>query len=570
MEETRRAGLPRPRLRLALVATLLLAAPCAAGAAGIDPEAALARAASARRLATRAERVGSRECVDRYYEGAVFAFAAMTADPDPDSRRCGRAVALYNQNLADCLRSATCHRALDPRSRLLVRSPRGVIVVPIVHRGFVWSPADFHQLLDPAAAPRNPSNQRRHAREGVGATQVVRRQNPHATADDAFLPEPMFFPATAVLRPDLDAWCGGAGGPGDVLEFHDPLRVSQVAPTGASWTLASDLDAPIAYLEEATGGLQSGWSGLLNPSQDVDRAFLGMLEPYQPGKIPLIFVHGLYDTPYTFTDLMNSLRSIPGFLDRYQIIGYRYATGLTFLHSAALFRRDLHRFEAAFDPSRSDPGLQNTVLLGHSMGGLLIKLQIVSSGRALWNLVANRPLESLALAEAARAFLADLFFFEPVPFVRRVVFLATPHDGLGVAAQPGGVISERLTRRPEDLRALVPQVERDNPGAIKPYMYGLPNSIGMLRRREPVHQVMRCLPVNPNVRLHTIAGTAKVPAAVAHGDGAVPIASAHHPGAESETLVPEFHTTMNSSDFTLVEVDRILRRHVATAPVSGR
>jgi pimeloyl-ACP methyl ester carboxylesterase len=295
-----------------------------------------------------------------------------------------------------------------------------------------------------------------------------------------------------------------------------------------------------------------------------------MLEPYQPGKIPVIFVHGLYDTPYTFTDLMNSLRSTPGFLDRYQIVGYRYATGLTFLHSAALFRRDLHRFEAAFDPSQSDPGLQNAVLLGHSMGGLLIKLQIVSSGRALWNLVANRPLESLVASAGARAFLADLFFFEPVPFVRRVLFLATPHDGLGIAAQPGGVISERLTRRPEDLRALVPRLDRDNPGAIRPYMRGLPNSIGMLRRREPIHQAMRRLPVDPDIRLHTIAGTAKVPAAIAHGDGAVPIASARHPGAESETLVPEFHATMNSSEYTLVEVDRILRRHAATAPVRAR
>ncbi|MDG3007092.1 esterase/lipase family protein [Paludisphaera mucosa] len=541
-----------------------MAAPGMVRAAGLDRDAALQRAASARRRAILVEHGGSRECIDRYYEGAVFAYAAMAACPALDDKRARKALALYNENLADCLRAATRHGAIDVRSRLVVQTPRGVIQVPIVHQGFVWSPAEFTRLLDPAAAPRNPSNTRDHTRSGVGASQVLVRPNPHATVDDAVIPDPMFIPATAVLRPDLDAWLGGGGGPGDVLEFYDPLRVGGVALAGARRPLAADLDAPIAYLEEGTGGLQSGWAGLVNPSQDVDRAFLGLLEPFQPGKIPVVFVHGLYDTPYTFTDMMNGLRSRPGFLDRFQIAGYRYATGLTFLHSAALFRRDLHRFEAALDPARTDPGVQNTVLIGHSMGGLMLKLQVVSSGPALWELVATRPLETLAATEPERAFLASLFFFEPVPIVRRALFLATPHDGLGATTQPIGVLNERLTRRPEDLRDLAARLDRDNPGAVRPYMHDLPNSIGMLRRREPIHQVMRCLPIDPRIRHHTIAGTARVPVAIAHGDGAVPIASARQEGAESETLVPEYHTTINSSEYTFVEVERILKRHAAT------
>ena len=436
--------------------------------------------------------------------------------------------------------------------------------MPIAHQGFVWSSADFHALLDPAASPRNPSNFRDHTRPGAGAAQVVARSNAHATSADAFFHDPTFFPATAVLRPDVGAWLGGGGG-GDVLEFFDPLRVGRVSLAGAARTLAGDFDAPIAYLERSTKGMESGWAGLLNPSQDVNRAFLGLLEPFQPGKIPIIFVHGLYDTPYTFTDLMNGLRLKPGFLDRYQIAGYRYATGLTFLHSAAQFRRDLHRFEATFDPTRTDAGVQDAVLIGHSMGGLQVKLQLVSSGDAFWNLVACRPLETLAVNDRARASLSALFYFEPVPFIRRAIFLATPHDGLSAAATPGGVLSERLTRPPQDMTGLAAQVDRDNPGAIRPYMHDLPNSIGMLRRREPTHRALRSLPISPAVRINTVAGTGRfVPTAIARGDGIVPISSARHEGAESEVLVPESHTTINTSQYTLVEVDRILKRHSAS------
>ena len=566
MEETRPAGLASPHLRPALLlAAIILLAPAPLRAGSIAPDLALKRAASARKQAIHAELCGSPESVDRHYEAAVFAFAAMEARPGSEDRAFGRALALYNESLDACLRAAERHGAIDPRSRLVVRTPRGPTAVPIVHRGFVWSPADFHALLDPAGAPRNPANTRDHVREGLGVARVVQRPNPHARPDDEFLPRNAYFPATAVLRPDLDAWLGGAGGAGDVLELHDPLRVAAVPAAGAWRTLASDTDAPIAFLEHSDKGRQSGWSGLVNPSQDLNRAFLGLLEPYQPGKVPLIFVHGLYDTPYTFTDLMNALRARPGFLDRYQIVGYRYATGLTFLHAGALFRRDLHRFEAALDPSRSDPGLQNAVLIGHSMGGLLAKLQVVSSGDALWSLVADRPLDSLAADDRSRAFLADLFYFDPVPFVRRAIFVATPHDGLSFAAQPGGVLTERLTRRPRDLDALIDHLERHNPGAFRPYFDDLPNSIGMLRRNEPIHRALRCLPTAPGFRINTIAGTGKVLCAMAHGDGVVPIASAHHEGAESETLVPESHTTINASPYTLVEVDRILRRHADEA-----
>ncbi|AMV36411.1 esterase/lipase family protein [Planctomyces sp. SH-PL62] len=571
MGETRPAGVPYARRRFLFGAAMAMSAPSLLRAGAVDPDHALHRAASAWRRAVLARKARAPECVDLYYESAVFAFAAMAACPDPSSRDAAKAQSLYNDSLGDCLRAAMRHGAIDPRSRLIVQTPSGARHVPIVHHGFVWSPEDFQRLVDPDDAPRNPSNSRDHTRAGVGATQVVERKNPHARIDDAFLPDVSYFPATAVLRPDLDAWLGGVdGGPGDVLEFHDPLRVRSVPLAGVRRRLAGDIDSPISFLEESTGGRESGWAGLVNPSQEIHRAFLGMLEPFQPGKIPIVFVHGLYDTPYTFTDLMNGLRAKPGFLDRYQILGFRYPTGITFLHSAALFRGALHRFEATLDPSQSDPGVQNTVLIGHSMGGLLSKFQVVSSGEAFYDLALSRPLASLVTSEASRAFLANLFYFDPVPFVRRAIFVATPHDGSALVTQPVGRIGDSLIQQPEDLRPLIAQLERDNPGAVRRYMHDLPSSIAMLRRRDPTLRTLRSRATSPDLTIHTLAGTAGLPLVIARGDGVVPIPSALHGGAESQTLVPEIHTTINSSEYTLVEVDRILRRHAATTETAAR
>ena len=52
-------------------------------------------------------------------------------------------------------------------------------------------------------------------RAGVGADVAVSRPNPRISASDKFLPREAAFNATALLRPDLDAWLGA--GPADRL-----------------------------------------------------------------------------------------------------------------------------------------------------------------------------------------------------------------------------------------------------------------------------------------------------------------------------------------------------------------
>jgi len=535
----------------------------------------LPRARAALHAGHRLEHQGSDECVDQYYRAAVYSYAAITLTESvvgtehPDA---ALAREIYNESLGDCLRAAQEHGRIDARSHLIVNTPAGSHVVPITHRGFVWKPEDFGRLVDPTRLDRNPNEHGVSTlRPGLGAALAVGRANPNVSASDRFLPRDAAFNATALLRPDLAAWLGPqpAGTPADVLELHDPLRVGTVAIAGQTLPLAANFGAAnaLAYKISADRG-PFALAGFALPSTVLDKADIRLLEPYQPGKMPVLLVHGLIDDPFLFNDMIVALNRTPGFLERYQIWVFRYPTGITFLRSAALLRADLRDALSTFDPQGHDPALQNVVLVGYSMGGLLCKLQVTSSGDRLWAVAANRPLDGLATSEKTRSFLRDLFYFEPMPMIRRVVFIATPHDGSPVASTLIGKLATRVVQRPSDAEEIITQIDRDNPGALRPFLVRrVPSSIDVLAADNPLLPAMRQLPFSPRVTLHTIAGQGIHSPDRARGDLVVPLSSAHLDEAVSEHWIPAIHTNIYYQPTTIAEVQRILVEHSTSTVV---
>jgi len=382
---------------------------------------------------------------------------------------------------------------------------------------------------------------------------------------DRFLMDQSFFAATAIVRPDLGSWIGRSGPPSapDTLELHDSIRVREVDLVGRRVPLAADLAASAAYAQEAVGSRQYTLAGFFNPSSELKNAALTFAEPYQPGKIPVVFVHGLLDNPYHFTDIVNALRSKPGFVERYQIATFRYPTGTTFLRSAALLRRDLLAVASTFDPQGTDPGLQNTVIVGFSMGGMLTKLQITASGDELWKMASTKPLEALVTSDETRTVLKRIFFFEPVPFVKRAIFLATPHDGGSPPTRIVGRITSPLVRKPQDVVEIISQIDRDNPGAIRPAFSKIPTSVDLLTNQPPILELLRRLPVNPSTTYHTILGVGYFPPPLDTGDTVVSLESARSEGAASEHHVRALHTDICYKLEVIAEIERILDLHVS-------
>ncbi len=436
-----------------------------------------------------------------------------------------------------------------------VSTSQGRISIPIQPHAFAWRADEFqelHAVGDYAA----PSLSRRHEGFGLGAPVVaVRHDSPALRPGDRFLPPTSYFAATAILRPTkhLD------GTPGITLELWDPQTTRHVTGPAGEIPLATDISAPMAYREVERNTPFDPFEMFVYPDNNPVTEGLYLLEPYQPGKIPVVFVHGLLSSPRTWIDLVNDLKANPEFNTRYQIWVFGYATGKPFIASAAALRRDLCEAVSELDAEGYDPALREIVLVGHSMGGLISKLQVASSGNELWGTIASEPLDNLKMSDESRERIREIVYFEPVPFIRRVVFVGTPHRGAAVATRVVGRVSSALVRRNPDDYEKLREIIADNRGAFRISPWGrLPTSIDMLEPSDRMLQATERMTLSDRVHFHTIAGTGLYTLGPGKGDGVVPLSSATHPVAESELQVKTTHTNIHRHPESTAEIWRIL------------
>jgi hypothetical protein len=189
-------------------------------------------------------------------------------------------------------------------------------------------------------------------------------------------------------------------------------------------------------------------------------------------------------------------------------------------------------------------------------------MQVVASGDTLWNAVAYCPLESLDLAPAVRKRLRENWFFEPLPFVTRVVCIATPHRGSALASRAVGRLASLTVRPPEESRAIHDEMVRRNPGAFREeFERRVPTTVDLLTPDSgPLVALERLRPACW-VTMHSIHGDIHLSLA-GRDDKVVPVESALTPGAVSEVAVPASHTRVHHHPDTILELRRILTQHL--------
>ena len=74
--------------------------------------------------------------------------------------------------------------------------------------------------------------------------------------------------------------------------------------------------------------------------------------------------------------------------------------------------------------------------MGHSQGGLLTRLMVTESGSRFWDAASRVPFASLRTTAEERELLQPTLFFEPLPFVTRVVFLPRRTGSFEPAGRP--------------------------------------------------------------------------------------------------------------------------------------
>jgi pimeloyl-ACP methyl ester carboxylesterase len=223
-----------------------------------------------------------------------------------------------------------------------------------------------------------------------------------------------------------------------------------------------------------------------------------------------------------------------------------------------LLRQSLGEAIARFDPDGDDPALRELVLIGHSQGGLLVKMTAIDTGSRLWNHVSNVPFEELDVSDETRDLIRSALFVKPLPSVRRVIFIATPHRGSFIAGRRLARWVASFAKLPGRLGRAGVDLLTQNPGALRvPSMKRLPTSVDNMTPGHPFVQGISSIPVVDGVAAHSIIAV-KGDGPVAEGnDGVVAYASAHIEGVESELVVRSPHSVQGHPD-AIEEVRRIL------------
>lgn len=542
--------------------------------------------------AQRVEHARRQEALDLYGASVLSAYQYLF-DPrfptrwnpyDPHFRG---ACDLYNGSLEAALRLISKDGQFKPGGgSRTIETAGGDWDIKVVVRGGQWKDEDFDHFR--FVSDYQMQGLRNHFRGyGLGVPLIAVRRGYEGEPEAAkYYPSDLSFPVTAFFRP-----VGGYnvhGGSGGVhyraeLEIYDPLASSTIAVGRQRVPLESDLSTPLAYflshsrldqleLVGATLGLLDPEKLLkeFRPGHEGESAMgLYMMQPYEPDKIPVLFVHGLWSSPITWIQMFNDLRNSPEIRRHYQFWFYLYPTGQPYWFAAAQLRDDLARARTVLDPGRENPALDQMVLVGHSMGGLISRLQTLDSGNDFWSMVSDRPFTELKAEPDARAKLQEVLFFHPSASVQRVITIGTPHRGSRFSNDTTQLLMSQLVKLPDRLVGNQERLLRDNPGFFRDTrLLSTSTSIDSLSPDSPMFAAMIAARRAPWVRYHNVLGL--VPKKGLFGrlaagtDGVVARESAHMDDVDSELVVEADHSTVHIHPRTVLEVRRILLEHVAS------
>jgi pimeloyl-ACP methyl ester carboxylesterase len=284
--------------------------------------------------------------------------------------------------------------------------------------------------------------------------------------------------------------------------------------------------------------------------------------PYRRGLIPVVLVHGTGSSAIRWAQLYNELDNDPRIHDHFQFWFFSYDSGNPIIYSAALMREALEHAVAKLDPEGRDPALRRMVVMGHSQGGLLTKMLVVESGDAFWRQITEKQFADVEMSPENRELLGRAVFVRPLPFVERVVFVATPHRGSYVAGNWLAHQFARLISLPVAVTKVVTEIATFNREArVLREARGTPTAVDSMTPGNPFVKTLASLAIASSVAAHSIIAVDGDPPYSGKDDGVVEYDSAHIDGVESEVVVRSPHSCQ-AHPKTMEEVQRILLKHL--------
>jgi len=508
-----------------------------------------------------------------YLAAAVYAYAFVIpgqrgTPPRGIDPRLRWAVDLYNQSLTQAAKSDEGAYAIPMGGTF--KLPFGELTIEFNERDLIWSGFRIKDFV-PAADLEVRGLRNRYRTPGIGAALAasIEPLEGEAGKQSMRIPPRLKIPVTAFLRLDDPRAALASGKLHGKLEFYTPDSARSLKIEGVDVPIEYETTSALALTLEGApiwdfeiAGFRSGDFAIAGSANLQEGLF--MMQPHKTGRIPVVLVHGTASSPARWAELINELANDSRFWENYEIWLFMYNTGNPVAYSAMLLRDVLIKVVKELDPDDKDTGLKRMVVMGHSQGGLLTKMTVIDSGMHLWPF--SVPADELDLDVETRELLTRALILKPLPFVRRVIFIATPHRGSYQALGVLGRLGSWLVNLPGRFTKLsVALLTLQGKGFLLGPMSGLPTSIDNMNPTNRFIVGLSAIPIADGVVANSIVGVEGGGPPAEGGDGIVKYSSAHIEGVESEKIVHSGHS-MQGHPETIQEVKRILLEHAKKMP----
>jgi pimeloyl-ACP methyl ester carboxylesterase len=506
----------------------------------------------------------TRDARDYYLASAVYAWLFLLGDangpaPSAYDQRFRTACDLYNFGLGLALTSRGNSEDVVKLVDQARPSPVGEIDIKFDASHFQYPMGKFDRfLVADQFVVRGLSMRNRQS--GLGTPLMAMAPSDHLNKLARAIP------ATVLLRVEGGITNLAADRLSATLELYSPFDDTEFEVGDRTVPLQTDTTITLAYALNQSSIWKLGRMQFLS---GVERIPTGVYlpEPYRPGRIPVVFVHGTFSSPIKWAEMANTLSADPELRRRCQFWYFIYNSGNPTLYSAERLRESLQAKIKQLDPDGDDRALENMVVIGHSQGGLLTKLTATDTGdKLLATLLKTNAVGVLNIPSDKEAKLRKYLCIEPLPFVTRVVFISTPHRG----SYGSTGLARRLTRKVVSLPGQVMKMTTDFTGLtegleLPPELRGTPTSVDSMSPNNPLLLSLADIPVAPGIKANSIIAVKGDGDYKEGKDELVKYSSAHQAYTESELIVRGPHSCQHMPP-AIEEVRRILHEHLKELP----
>jgi len=505
-----------------------------------------------------------RDARDYFLGAAVYAWLFLTGDaegpaPSAFDQRFRAACDLYNFGLGRALAVGNASNDTLKLASETRPSPAGEVAIRFDPAHFAYPLAQFKEfLVADQFLVRGLSLRNRQS--GLGTPLMA------MTPPDALNQLARAIPATALLRVE-----GGIAGLASnsilaTLELYSPYDDSGFTLGDRELPLETDTTITLAYALNQSSIWKLGRMQFLSGEERIPTGVY-LPEPYRPGRIPVVFVHGTFSSPIKWAEMANTLAADPELRRRCQFWYFIYNSGNPTLYSAERLRDALRAKIQALDPEGKDAALQQMVVIGHSQGGLLTKLTATDTGdKLLATLVQTNAAGPFQISPEKEAELRKYFCIEALPCVKRVIFISTPHRGSYGSTGLARTLSRKLVALPGQVVRTTTDFAGLTQGLdLPPELRGTPTSVDSMSPSNPMLLTLADIPLAPGIKGNSIVAVKGDGDYHEGKDGLVTYSSAHVDYVESELIVRGPHSCQDLPP-TIEEVRRILHEHLNSLP----